>query len=143
MTLLSLAKPVIVMSGINFLNWPISQQWNRRWQSATCTMASANLHTFSSLRSVVILYNKLHQYSSEDMSNGLLKIATCFKQRNNSTNVFICRVLPRDDIYSVNSLLIKKTNIILKSLWSRNHINAIDQDKNWIRMICSLKLDLS
>ena len=85
--------------------------------------------------------NNLYQDSLEDIVNGLIKIASCFKQRNNSINVFICGILLRDDTSSINQLLIKETNNILKSSCSVNYIN-IDQDANWIQMSGSLKPDL-
>ena len=91
-----------------------------------------NLRIFSSLRNIVILCdaNNLHQDSPDDIANGLIKIASCFKQGNNSINVFICGILPRDNISSINCLLIKEANNILKSSCSANHINFIDQDTN-------------
>ena len=85
--------------------------------------------------------NNLYQDSLEDIVNGLIKIASCFKQRNNSINVFICGILLRDDTSSINHLLIKETNNILKSSCSVNYIN-IDQDANWIQMSGFLKPDL-
>ena len=80
--------------------------------------------------------------SPEDITNGLLKIASCFKQRNNSTNVFICGILPCEETSSVNRLFIKETNNILKTSFSVYHINFIHQDTNWIQMSSSLKPDL-
>ena len=70
------------------------------------------LHHFSSLRNVIILCNtnNLHQDSPEDIVNGLIKIASCFKQRNNAINVFICGILSCDDTSLINRLLIKETN---------------------------------
>ena len=78
----------------------------------------------------------------EDITNGLIKIASCFKQGNNAINVFICGILPRDDTSSINCQLIKETNNILKSSCSVNHIKFIDQDSNWIQMDGTLKPDL-
>ena len=98
---------------------------------------------FSSLRNVIILCgtNNLYQDSPEDIANGLIKIVSCFKQGNIAINVFICGILPRDDTSSINRLLIKGTNNILKSSYSVHHIKFIDQDANWIQMRCSLKPD--
>ena len=103
-----------------------------------------DLRRFSSLRNVIILCgsNSLNQDSPEDIANGLIKIASCFKQGNNAINVFFCGILPRDDTSSINRLLMKEINNILKSSCSVNHIIFIDQDENWIQMSVSLKLDL-
>ena len=103
-----------------------------------------DLRCFSSLRNVIILCgtNDLYHDSPEDIANGLIKIASCFKQGNNAINVFICAILPRDGTSSINRQLIKETNNILKSSCSVNHINFIDQDANWIQMNGSLKPDL-
>ena len=78
----------------------------------------------------------------EDITNGLIKIASCFKQGNNAINVFICGILNCDDTPSINHQLIKETNNILKSSCSVNHIKFIDQDSNWIQMDGTLKPDL-
>ena len=52
--------------------------------------------------------------SPKDIANSLIKIPSCFKQENSAINVFICGILPRNDLYSINRLLIKKkTNNIL------------------------------
>ena len=103
-----------------------------------------DLRHFSSLRNVIILCgtSNLYLVSPEDIANGLTKIASCFKQGNNAINVFICSILPHDETSSINHLLIKGTNNILKSCCSVNRINFIDQDANWIQMSGSLKPDL-
>ena len=91
-----------------------------------------DLRCFSSLRNVIILcgINNLYQNSPEDIANGLIKIANCFKQGNNAINIFICGILPRDDTSSINCQLIKETNNILKSSCSVNHTKYIDKDAN-------------
>ena len=68
--------------------------------------------------------------SPKGVANGLIKIASCFKQGNDAINVFICDILHRDDTSSINRLLIKEANNILKSSCSVNHIKLIDQDAN-------------
>ena len=102
------------------------------------------LRRFSFLINVVILCgtNNLYQDSLEDIENDLIIIASCFKQGSNSMNVFICGILPRDDISSINRLLIKESKNILKSSCYLNHINLINQNTNWINMSDSLKPDL-
>ena len=85
--------------------------------------------------------NNLYQDSPEHITNGLIKIVSCFKQGNNSVNVFICGILPSDDISPINRLLIKETNNILKSTCSLYHINFIDQDKNWVQRSGAFKPD--
>ena len=67
-----------------------------------------DLRRISSLRNVIISCgtNNLYQDSPEDIANGLIKIASCFKHGNNAID--ICGVLPRDNISSINHLLIKK-----------------------------------
>ena len=84
-----------------------------------------DLRCFSSLRNVIILCgtNNLYHDSPEDIANGLIKIASCFKQGNNAIIVFICGILPRDDTSSINRQLTKEANNILKSSCSVNHVN--------------------
>ena len=69
-----------------------------------------HLCCFSSLGNVIISCstNNLCQDLPEDIANGLIKIASCFKQGNNAIKVFICGNLPCDDLSSINWLLIKK-----------------------------------
>ena len=69
-------------------------------------------------------------------------MVSCFKQGNNAINVFICGILPRDDTSSINRLLVKETNNILKSSCSVKHTKFIDQDADWIQISGSLKPDL-
>ena len=64
--------------------------------------------------------------SPKDIANSLIKIPSCFKQENNAINVFICGILPRDDLSSINRLLLKKTNNILKLSCSANHNSFIN-----------------
>ena len=89
-----------------------------------------------------IIYTRIHLVYQEDIVNDVIKIASCFKQRNSDVNVFICGILPRNDISSINRRFIKETNNILKSSCSVNHINFIGQDAKWIQMSGSLKPDL-
>ena len=74
------------------------------------------------------------------------KMRMVLKQRAVSNkytiNVFICGILPRNYISSINRLLIKEKNNILKSLCSVNRTAFIDKGSNWIQMSGSLKPDL-
>ena len=102
-----------------------------------------DLCCFSSQRNIILCCtNNLYQDSPEDIANGLIKIASCFKHRNNIISIFICGILPHNDTSLIKCLLIKETNNILKSSCSVNHINFISQDANWIQMSGSLKSDL-
>ena len=76
---------------MNFLSTKYSAPWNRRRYAATCVMAN-DLHSFLLLGDTNILYHD----SLEDIANSFLEIVSCFKQRTNSVNVFIC------DLSSVN-----------------------------------------
>ena len=107
-------------------------------------MASACITSFSIFDKCCILCgtNNLYQDSPEDIENDLIIMASCFKQGSNSMNVFICGILPRDDISSINRLLIKESKNILKSSRYLNHINLTNQNTNWINMSGSLKPDL-
>ena len=114
------------------------------WAKVTFLFISSDLCCFSSLRNIIILCgtNNLYQDSPEVIANGLIKIASYFKQGNNAINVFICGILPCDDTSSINRHLKKETNNILKSLCSVNLIKFIDQDANWNQMNGSLEPDL-
>ena len=56
-----------------------------------------------------LIFIRIHLVYQEDIVNDVIKIASCFKQGNNDVNVFICDILPRNDISSINRRFIKET----------------------------------
>ena len=81
-----------------------------------------NLPTPLSLKNVVILCetNSIFTHSSTDIADCIVKIGYCLRQKSSNINVFVYGLIPRDRSWSVNRVLIKNVNIILKYLCSKN-----------------------
>ena len=80
-----------------------------------------NLPVISSLKNLVILWgiNNLFQDSPEDIADGVIVIAETFQSKYNSVNIAIGGILPHDASSSINRVLIKEVNEILKEKCSR------------------------
>ena len=69
------------------------------------------------LKNVVILCgtNNINKDPPHDTAQGLIVIGSSFKNRFNNPNVFICGLLPRDECFSINRVIIDEINDILVS----------------------------
>ena len=103
-----------------------------------------NLSVISSLKNVVILCgtNNLFQDSPEDIADGVIEIAETFQSKYNSINIAISSILPRDASWSINRVLIKEVNEILKEKCSRLFFVYISYDSCWTVANGSLNPDL-
>ena len=103
-----------------------------------------NLPVISSLKNVVILCgtNNLFQDSPEDIADGVIEIAETFQSKYNSINIVIGGILPRDASWSINLVLIKEVNEILKEKCSRLFFIYISYDIFWTVANGSLNPDL-
>ena len=103
-----------------------------------------NLPVISSLKNLVILCgtNNLFQDSPEDIADGVIEIAETFQSKYNSVNIAIGGILPRDASSSINPVLIKEVNEILKEKCSRLFFIYISYDSCWTVANGSLNPDL-
>ena len=103
-----------------------------------------NLPIISSLKNAVILSgtNNLFQDSPEDIADGVIEIAETFQSKCNSINIAIGGILPRDASWSINQVLIKEVNEILKEKSSRLFFTCISYDSCWTVANGSLNPDL-
>ena len=103
-----------------------------------------NLPVISSLKNLVILCgtNNLFQDSPEDIADGVIEIAETFQSKYNSVNIAIGGILPRDASSSINRVLIKEVNEILKEKCSRLFFIYISYDSCWTVANGSLNPDL-
>ena len=62
---------------------------------------------------------------------GLIAIGSSFKNRFNNPNIFICGLLPRDECFSINRVIIDEINDLLSFKCSVNNIHFIDQSNRW------------
>ena len=91
-----------------------------RVQNVLCR--AQNLLVISSLKNVVILCgtNNLFQDSPEDIAGGIVEIGQTFQSSYSSINIPIGGILPRDASWSINRVLIKEVNQILKAKCSKS-----------------------
>ena len=53
------------------------------------------------------------------------------QNRSSKIKIFIFGILPRDECYSVNKMLIKEINTILKCECALHSFNLIEQEQGW------------
>ena len=78
--------------------------------------------SYQASKNVVILCgtNNLFQDSPEDIAGGIVEIAQTFQSSYSSINIAIGGILPRDASWSINRVLIKEVNQILKAKCSQS-----------------------
>ena len=98
----------------------------------------------SSLKNVVILCgtNDLFQDSHEDIADGIVEIAQSFQSSYNSIDIATGGILSRDASWSINWVLIKKVNQILKAKCSKSFFIYIGYYSCWTFANGSLNLGL-
>ena len=88
---------------------------------------------FQSLKNVVILYgtNNINKDSPYDIAQGLIVIGSVFNNQSSNPNIFICGLLPQDESFFINRLIIneEKDLLISKSLVKSFHF--INQNNGW------------
>ena len=92
-----------------------------------------NLSILPSLKNVVALCgtNNLFTDPPMDIPDCIVNIGFCLCEKSSNISVFICGLIPRDESWSVNRVLIKDTNGILKYLCLKHDFSFIDQSNGW------------
>ena len=87
----------------------------------------------SSVRNVVVQCgtNNISTDSPRDIADCIVDVGTIFWRKSNTVNIIICGLIPRDECWSVNRLLINKVNNILKYECHKNGFVFIVQDHGW------------
>ena len=82
-----------------------------------------------SLKNVVVLCGTSNLFTDSplDIADCIVNIGSCLYEKSSSVNVFICGLIPRDESWSVNRVLIKNVNRILKYLCLKFDFSYIDQ----------------
>ena len=75
-----------------------------------------HLPEMSDLKNDIILCgtNSICIDSAYDIAQCLIDISVCFRNHSSKIEIFISRIFPRDECYSVNKMLINEINTILK-----------------------------
>ena len=63
-----------------------------------------------------------------DFVDCIVDVGTIFRRKSDTVNIIICGLIPHDECWSVNRLLINKVNDILKYEWHKNGFAFIVQD---------------
>ena len=87
----------------------------------------------SYLKNVIILCgpNNVCTDSPYDIAQCLTDIGVCFWNRSSKIKLFISGILPKDERYSLNRMLIKEINTILKCKCAFHSFNFIEQEQGW------------
>ena len=89
-----------------------------------------------SLKNVVILcgtnnINHINKHSPYDIVQGFIAIGSVFKNQSSNPNTFICGILPCDESFSINRLIINEVNDLLKSKCLVKSFHFINQNNGW------------
>ena len=87
----------------------------------------------SSVRSIVVQCgtNNISTDFPRYFADCIVDQGTIFRRKSNTVKFTICGLIPRDECWSVNRLLINKVNGILKSECHKNGFVFIVQDHGW------------
>ena len=68
-----------------------------------------------SLKNIVILCgtNNINKDFPDDIDQGLIAIGSVFKNQSSNPNIFICGILPHNESFSINRLIINEVKISL------------------------------
>ena len=86
-----------------------------------------------SLKNVVILCGtkNINKNSRYDIAQGLIAIGSVFNNQSSNPIIFICGILPRDESFSINRLIINEVNDLLKSKCLVKSFHFINQNNRW------------
>ena len=74
----------------------------------------------------------MNKDSPYDIPQGLIAIGSVFKNQSSNPNIIICGILPRDESFSINRLIINEVNDLLKSKCLVKSFHFINQNNGWI-----------
>ena len=102
----------------------------------------------SSVKNIVIMYgaNNIPVGTPRNIADCIISIDYTFRKKPNDINVNVCGLIPRDDCWSVNRVVINEVNEIFKYPWNINGFAFIFQDRGWTLAkgssiaLCSIKI---
>ena len=97
-----------------------------------------------SVRNIVVQprTNNISTDSPRDIANCIVDVGIIFRSKFNTVNIIICSLIPRDECWSINRLLINKVNYILKYECHKNGFVFIVRDHGWTLTNGSLECSL-
>ena len=84
----------------------------------------------------------LYTDSPTDIADCIVNIGSCLRKISSNVNLFIFGLIPRDEGWFVNRILINDANRILEYLCLKHHFPFIDQSNGWTLPNGSLSLSL-
>ena len=92
-----------------------------------------NRVTLSPVRNIVVQCgnNNISTDSPRDIAHCIVDLGTIFRRKSNTANIIIRGLIPRDECWSINRLLINRVNDILKYECHKNGFVFIVQDHGW------------
>ena len=86
-----------------------------------------------SLKSIVVLCgtNNINKDPPYDIGQGLIAIGSVFKNQSSNPNIFIYGILPQDESFLINRLIINEVNDLLKSKYLVKSFHFINQNYGW------------
>ena len=66
-----------------------------------------------------------------DIVQGLIAIGSVFRNQSSNADIFICGILPRDESFSINRLIINEVNDLLKCKCLVKNFHSINQSNGW------------
>ena len=87
----------------------------------------------SSVQNIVVQCgtNNISTDSPRDIADCIVDVGTIFRRKSNIVNIIICGLVPHEECWSVNRLLIDKENDIWKYECHKNEFAFIVQDHGW------------
>ena len=80
--------------------------------------------------------------SPTDIADYIVNIGSCLREKSSNINIFAFGLIPRDEGWSVNRVLIKDANRILEYLCLKHDFSFIEQSNGWTLPNGSLDLSL-
>ena len=114
--------------GNSFINLGISGDYveNVLWRAR-------EIPFIPSLKNVVILCgtNNINKDSPYDIAQGLIATGSVFQNQSSNPNIFICGLLPCDESFSINRLIINEVNDLLKYKCFVKSFHFINLNNGW------------
>ena len=87
----------------------------------------------SPVKNIAILcrINKIPIDTPRDTADCIISIGSTFWKKSDNINVSVCGLIPRDEFWSVNSVVINEVNEILKYQCNINSVVFIFEDRGW------------
>ena len=85
--------------------------------------------------------NNITKDYPDDIAQGLIAIGLVFKNQSSYPNIFVCGLLPRDESFSINKLIINEVSNVFKSKCLVKSFHFINQNNGWT--LNNRRLDLS